>query len=330
LSRVQQTFETAHGLGGDIAQECDLGIGLAVPHAVARVTRPDGPDGGPRDSAPDFAAAARAVDRLLRDRSPVPAPPMDLLWRRDPLGKPVVEWTGATAAWARETGLDNGCLHVSNTHDAGEHVVIAAYGAELAGIGIDLVWLPRLCAPGKDETYLRRFARRFMSDEEYAEFEATAHPPPGAAAPHRVDIGDGVSLLSAYRARDHAPGLFTPSPHHPLASLRLRTAAHFSLMEAASKACGTGLKIGVGMGRDTSLPKQALGALCIAPTVRLLFGPEALARLVTIGATHYEAFVRCDADRLFSLVALYKSSVPGATPVEKEAGGTGPRTESGR
>jgi phosphopantetheinyl transferase (holo-ACP synthase) len=87
--------------------------------------------------------------------------------------------------------------------------------------------------------------------------------------------------------------------------LRHRVAAHFSLMEAASKACGTGLKIGAGMGRPTSLSKQALGVRRLSPTVELLFGPEAQVRLAALGATRWEACVGSEEEYLVSAVLLY-------------------------
>ena len=124
--------------------------------------------------------------------------------------------------------------------------VIAAYHADLAGIGIDAVYLPRLMRQGKEETYLRRFAARFMSEREKSAFA-------------QASAGESLEAL------------------------RLRAAAHFSLMEAGSKALGTGLKIGGGMGRETSLPKQSIGVLEMGPAAQMLFEGEALTRLQELG-----------------------------------------------
>jgi len=266
--------------------ELPFAFPMGARHSVACVGSDGGRSADRFGNAPDYAAAVLAIGRLLAPDGNTAALPPGLRWRRDALGKPFTEWTGALAEWARVQGLESRHLHVSNTHDGGAHIVIAAYSAELAGIGIDLVWLPRLRTPGKDRRYLLRFARQFMSAEELAAFESTLDDP---------------FLLSHLAVHSPCPPL--PGPEE---ALILRTAAHFSLMEAASKACGTGLKIGVGMGRHTSLPKQSLGALRLFPEVELAFGPEARQRLEEIGAARYEAFVSAGPEMLVSVVALYR------------------------
>ena len=166
-----------------------------------------------------------AVEELFAlDDFPLAYGPDDLRYERDALGRPYVTWAGIVEEWAEASGRAEHFLHISNTHDGGANIVIAAYHPDLAGIGIDAVHLPRLMSAQKDAAYLHRFAARFMSE--------------------RVN---GIPIRRP-RARDD-----------DLARLRLRASTHFSLMEAASKACGTGLKIGGGMGRPTSLPKQSLG-----------------------------------------------------------------------
>ena len=89
-------------------------------------------------------------------------------------------------------------------------------------------------------------------------------------------------------------------------ALRIRVAAHFSLMEAASKACGTGLKIGIGMGSAYSLPKAELGAIRLRYAVEMYFGPAAKVRLNAIGATQWEGFWGADDEYLVSGVVLKK------------------------
>lgn len=197
-------------------------------------------------------------------------PEQELRYERDLAGKPYVSWNGTIAEWASARGLTSRHLHISNTHDGGAHIVVAAYDPDLVGLGIDAVYLPRLMGRGKDAVYLRRFAARFMSVQEQAAFD----------------------LASAQEG---------------LEAIRLRAAAHFSLMEAASKACGTGLKIGVGMGRVTSLPKQSLGVLALAPNVELLFEGDAVAQLEALGACRAEAYYSADATLLISLVLLWKT-----------------------
>ena len=220
-------------------------------------------------SVRDRLAAQQALKTLFAQQG-FPSDSAECLhWRRDTLGKPYIEWSGEVAEWAADFGLDSRALHVSNTHDGAAHIVFAAYDTYLAGIGVDVVHLPRLRRPGKDAAYLYRFARQFMAEEEFA------------------------ALLAAAGEDDEE-------------RLRVRIAAHFSLMEAASKACGTGLKVGVGMGRPTSLPKSSLGALRLEPEVRLLFGPEAQARLAALGATHHAAYWGANNNYLVSAALLWR------------------------
>lgn len=193
----------------------------------------------------------------------------ELRYERDELGKPYVTWRGAVGAWAEARGVEARHLHVSNTHDGGAHIVLAAYHADLIGVGIDAVYLPRLAQPGKDGAYLHRFAARFMSETERAAFEQA-------------------------------------SAGEDLEALRLRVAAHFSLMEAGSKALGTGLKIGVGMGRETSLPKQSIGVQTVEPNVQMLFDAEAQARMNHLGARRAEAHWSADDTFLISVVFLWR------------------------
>ena len=194
----------------------------------------------------------------------------ELRWLRDPLGKPYVAWQGSVGSWAEQRGKQSRHLHVSNSHDGEASVVLAVYSEDLAGIGIDLVHLPRLARIGKDRDYLLRFAQRFMAPEEWETFAA-------AAAEDTEDL------------------------------LRRRVAAHFSLMEAASKACGTGLKMGAGIGKPESLSRYALGVERIIPEVTLLFNAEARARLEQLDAKGYEAYWGDDDEYHVSAVLLTKS-----------------------
>jgi phosphopantetheinyl transferase (holo-ACP synthase) len=239
-----------------------------VPHALAWLDT-DNPRSPPK--AISDAVAMHLAVRALFGAAGFPARVEDreLQWRRDWLGRPFVTWAGAVAAWAEERGTDCRHLHVSNTHDGGAHLVLAAYAETLVGVGIDAVHLPRLRRPGKDGAYLRQFAAKFMAAEEREAFETAA-------------------------AQDDEE------------QLRIRVAAHFSLMEAASKACGTGLKIGAGMGRPTSLPKQSLGVHSLTPDVELLFGPEARTRLETLGATRWEGHWSADDAYLISAALLWR------------------------
>lgn len=179
------------------------------------------------------------------------------------LGQPVVRWHGAEAA--ERVRRD---LHISFSHDGEAHLTLAACALGLRGVGVDAVYLPRLRQERKDAAYLHRFARHFMSEEEYAAFETVAR-------------------------------------HEGEEAVRRRVAAHFSLMEAASKALGTGLKIGGGMGRSTSLPKQSVGVLTLAPEVIFTLGEEARERCQRLGAFVLKGYWATDAEYLISAVFLY-------------------------
>jgi phosphopantetheinyl transferase (holo-ACP synthase) len=304
---------------------------ISVPHTVSGLRSESALVERHQDNVPGYAAARLAIERLWRGADFPTGASSGLFWRRDALGRPYIGWSREAATWAEANGLESRHLHVSNTHDGGAHIVIAAYSRDLVGIGIDAVWLPRLRRPGKDAAYFRRFARQFMSPEEWTAFESgTDHPfaPWSSARTDLLSHQHGEPQDTAYilslknsNAEVHASTQRAPASEiqsDPDEPLRVRVAAHFSLMEAASKACGTGLRIGVGMGRETSLPKQSLGALRVAPQVELVFGPEARSRLNAIGASHYESCVHGSSEFLISVVALYRA---GSEKSEKDAGG---------
>ena len=219
----------------------------------------------------DFHAVQEAMANLFPDCSQsIMAEGVSV--RRDSLGKPYVEWQGEMAEWTKAQRFRAEHCHISNTSDGNLHLVFAVYDKNLVGVGIDAVWLPRLQKAGKDRAYLLRFARQFMSETERANFEELA----------QNDSDE---------------------------ELLIRVAAHFSLMEAASKACGTGLKIGLGMGRSTSLPKQSLGVKTLAPDVRLLIEGDAKNRLAVLGVNHSEAYWGKEGEFIVALVLLSKNPV---------------------
>jgi phosphopantetheinyl transferase (holo-ACP synthase) len=98
------------------------------------------------------------------------------------------------------------------------------------------------------------------------------------------------------------------SAQDDLAALVRRAAAHFSLMEAASKALGTGLKIGAGMGKSGSLPKQSLNIGSLSPCVSFFLGEEARARCALLHAHHLEGYWSADAEYLVSVALLWEES----------------------
>lgn len=150
----------------------------------------------------------------------------DLRITHTPLGQPRPLRSGPLAAWGRQAGVRAEDLHVSFSHDGARLAALLAWLPGIRGLGIDLVHLPRLATPGKDRDYLHRFARRAMATDEYAAFAEAA-------------------------ACDEAD------------ELRRRVAAAFALKEAASKALGTGLLLGLGLGNAQSVA---------LPTLRVTWG----------------------------------------------------------
>ena len=241
-------------------------------------------------------AAEEAVARLLEKKTqsvpPLSASPNDernLLWKRDSLGKPSIEFAGAMKDWAKAHGVSDQRALVSNTNDGGHHLVLAAYGGDLVGVGIDLVELERLKSPSKDIPYLERFVRHFMSEEELGAFhsERSALDSPEFANP----------ILSRLFLENRSP----------LEKTRFLAAIHFSFMEAASKACGTGLKMGVGMGHSLSLPKQSLGCKLNPDKISLITTPESEARMNLLGARSYTMKVHFEDRYVVTAVAFFDS-----------------------
>jgi phosphopantetheinyl transferase (holo-ACP synthase) len=243
---------------------------LSLSHAVVWREREDPRESRIAERAADTATALLALRELFVEEDfPAEAAGDDIFWKRDWRGRPYVEWQGATAAWAAERGKDCRHLHVSNTHDGNARLVFAVYSEEVVGIGIDAVYLPRLRRPGKDAAYLRRFAAQFMSVAEREAFARSA-------------------------------------VHDDEDALRNRVAAHFSLMESASKALGTGLRLGIGMNRASALPPRSLGVTQIAPEVAFLFGTEAEARCAELGAHCCEGYWSLAGDYLVSAALLWR------------------------
>lgn len=231
--------------------------------------------------SPEPGRARRAAYALM-DRLALPLACGDVLGRpqfaiRDsqsaihlshtPLGQPVARWRRETAEWARERGIRARDLHISYTHDHECHLTLAACAPGLKGVGVDVVHLPRLRGERKDRRYLESFARHFMSPEE-------------------------LSLFLDSAANEDSE------------SFRVRVAAHFSLMEAASKALGTGLKIGAGMGKPESLPKQSIGIRTLQPAVSFLLAHDALARIARLNASRLTGTWAADGEYLVSAAIL--------------------------
>jgi phosphopantetheine--protein transferase-like protein len=223
----------------------------------------------------DECAAMQGVVRaVLGVSSGDSVPARDLFVRYTLLGQPRIGWRGRAAEWARERGIHLRDLHISFTHDGEAVIALAGLGEQLRGVGIDVVRLARF--EGRSRDYLHRFARHFMSESEYRCF---------------LD-------LSGRKDRT-------------LRSVIVRAAAHFSLMEAASKALGTGLKIGGGMGKPESLPKRSINVQILAEgstssESRVTFNLEQDAddRMRSLGAGRLEGYFSADSEYLVSAVFL--------------------------
>jgi phosphopantetheine--protein transferase-like protein len=214
-------------------------------------------------------AAFHELFAAQHPNTPTPQHLNTLSLTHTPLGQPIIRLDEPLTSWVREHGLSPGDLHISFTHDGDAHITLLAGAPGLLGVGVDAVHLPRLRRHIDKPDYFVRFARQFMSPDELARFQKDA--------------------------RQEQPE-----------EVMLRAAAHFSLMEAASKAVGTGLKIGGGMGKPTSLPKQSVNLLHLAPSVAFDLGPEADARCRALGASRLEGHWAADAEYLLSAVLLWK------------------------
>lgn len=245
---------------------------LPNPHALVALRRA-AERSNPRERYhADLQRDKRGAVFALREIFKQCSPPLEGLeeaiqWRRDPLGKPYIEFAEGFAKRAAALDIDQRHLHVSNTHDGNLQLLFAVYAPEVIGVGVDVVHLPRLSRLSQNRAYFEHFARKFMSETEKAIVR---------------------------------PCLETED----LESLRIRIAAHFSLMEAASKACGTGLKVGLGMGTPSSLPMQSLGASRLSPSVELLFEGRAVERLEALGAKRAFGAWETQGDCLISVVLL--------------------------
>ena len=288
-----------------------LTVPISVPYAYGWIQT----EKSARDRATNFLftkkAGEMAVDSLLNALRPDVFPELrgerfmgverfldteevsnGLIWKRDDLGKPFVEFVGELKKLAEQNGISDKYLHISNTNDGGAHVVLAVYGENIAGVGVDLVDLSRLRRPSKDIAYFKRFARQFMSEQELAYFLEACELLNSATRPNE-------SLLNLFSD--------TNSTSQEEAILLL-SAAHFSLMESASKACGTGLKMGVGMGHSESLPKQSLGFNLNSSPIKLLADEVSHARMKALGAVGNEVAFQYDASFMLSAVLLMRES----------------------
>lgn len=134
----------------------------------------------------------------------------------------------------------------------------------LRGIGVDLVRLSRVKREGER---MWSMARKFMSENEYQSFRQLAE-------------NETHSARSA------------------------RFAAHFSLMESASKALGAGLMLGLGIGRSGSLPCRDIHVNSLKPGAHMELTGKAKNRFDQLGAVTLKGFSFKQREYLLSVALL--------------------------
>ena len=154
-------------------------------------------------------------------------------------GAPWVRRHGVLAAWARDRGLMDARLCVSNTDERGVSLAVCAMSPDVMGIGVDLVRVARM-APWTDSvSRYGRFVRRMCGADEATEMLDSAS-------------GQPADLLLA---------------------------AAFARREAASKALGVGLRLGAGYNSPTALRMSELAATPGLGEAYIVPGPLAAARI---------------------------------------------------
>jgi phosphopantetheinyl transferase (holo-ACP synthase) len=235
-----------------------------------RVLVTEARDPGARDTD-SHGTLVEAVRQLF---DPMDAPPVtaaDVVLSHTPLGQPVASLCGPLARWAGDHAILPHEFHLSFSHDGEALVALLVTAPGLRGAGVDLVYLPRLAR--RPTSHLLALAKRFMSPAEHAAFVAAA------------------------MGCDHA-------------ALVQRVASHFSLMEAASKALGTGLRLGFGNGTRQSLLPSEIAVTALAPEIVFDFGSAAQARCDFLGAARAEGQVALDEEYLRSEVYLWRNLAP--------------------
>ncbi|HSV72562.1 MAG TPA: 4'-phosphopantetheinyl transferase superfamily protein [Chthonomonadales bacterium] len=162
---------------------------------------------------------------------------------------------------------------VSFCHEGGAHLALAGCRPELRGLGIDAVRLDRLRR--RDAGYLRRLARRFLA-------------PAGVAALEAEERSGGREALL------------------------LGVAARFALTEAASKALGTGLRLGLGLSGSGGLLPREIGVVTWRAPARIEPGPGARRRMGALRAAHIAGHAAYDDE--YAVGAVLLLGAPGETP----------------
>lgn len=189
-------------------------------------------------------------------------------WKNDGItGRPFLEWSDRSTRDAIAVGLEPSHIHVSNSHDGDLQTVIVAGADSIVGIGIDIVYLPRIARKANVPGYLLRLASMFAAPAELEQIRS-----------HLVGRGeaDHICIIALY----------------------------FSLMEAASKALGVGLRMGLGMGRSASVPKRSIEVDTDLQSVCIQFVGQGRDAYDRCGAVSTKAVWSVDGDYLLSLVVL--------------------------
>lgn len=171
---------------------------LQVPYALAWI---------PVDREGDTSPLEDVARQLLPDE------PSTVL--RNMLGKPEVICENV-----------NSSVQVSNSHDGGTHIAVGVRSEWISGVGVDMVYLPRI--RDRQPDYFRRLISKVANSAECSRFQ------------ERPGSSDQEDIC-------------------------LRFAAHFSLKEAVSKAYGVGLTLGLGFGSPLSLNPREIEVHKIEP-----------------------------------------------------------------
>jgi phosphopantetheinyl transferase (holo-ACP synthase) len=120
-----------------------------------------------------------------------------------------------------------------------------------------------------------------------------------------------ASYLRALARRFMADDEYAIVAALPDDALLLEVAMRFSLMEAASKALGTGLRLGFGHSSARSLAVREITVAALVPNVIFDLGPAARARCEELCASDAEGHVACDGEYVRSEVFLWGADAGG-------------------
>lgn len=162
---------------------------------------------------------------------------------RTQYGAPWARRNGALAEWARERGLMGARLCISNSDERGVSLAACTMSPGVLGVGVDLVRLERMGPWACSASRYERFIRRMCG----------------------VDDAGAMLDAAAREPRD------------------LLLAAAFARREAASKALGVGLRLGVGYNSPAAVRMSDLATGPGLGDADLAPGPQASIRMRALG-----------------------------------------------